>query len=220
MLHDIKLEAKKRGLSQDKLTTEQLAMLARIARESQKGSTGALGKLYEPIVRHLMTAHGLSMGDFRARTQEKADIIVYVEGHAVTVEVKTGDGIVANYNDGQLEEADILPGKGAIVYCTEPGELEDLDDLLDNSIVVTRAEFIGGVLCAGQKRHPNFRSGLKAATNSAALRAENKERQAIGLEPIRDCYTMQPTYRKARWALCQSGEYTSLRTFLEEIGRL
>ena len=220
MLHDIKLSAKKRGLSQEKLTSEQLAMMARIVSEAMKGSTGALGKLYEPIVRHLMTAHGLSVGDFRARSQEKADIVVHIGGRALTVEVKTGDGIVAGYHDGQLEEADILPGKDVIVYCTEPGELEDIDSLLDNSIAVTRSEFINGVLTAGQKRHPNFRSGLKAATNNSALRATNRERQAMGLEPIRDCYTMQPTYRKARWALCQSGEYTTLRTFLEEIGRL
>ena len=220
MLHDIKLSAKKRGLSQEKLTSEQLAMLERIAKETVKGSTGALGKLYEPIVRHLMSAHGLSIGDFRARAQEKADIVVYIDGRAVTVEVKTGDGIVANYNGGKLEEADILPGKDVVVYCTEPSALEDIDSLLDNSIAVTRSEFINDVLTVGQKRHPNFRSGLKTATNNTALRAVNRERQTMGLEPIRDCYIMQPSYRKARWALCQSGEYTTLRTFLEEIGRL
>lgn len=211
---------KDHDLSKYKLDLIALEVLGRLLKEQGKGSTGTSGKAFEIAVRRLLYKCGLAEEDYRARSSKVDDFRIVVNGKAYRGEIKTGDGIVANTGAEDLTEDDVLPGKALIVYCTEPEKLNSIDDLLDNTVVVSREEFLDTVLTAGQKRHPNWRSGLKPATNNLALRAENKIRKANGEKPLRDCYTMQPTYRKARWELCQSGELTTLRTFLEEIGRL
>lgn len=231
-MFEIEMFQKGHGLCQSRIDAEKLALIERMQAEAasklnedgsvRKGSTGWAGKYFETLVRFFLYKDGLRAADFRAHSSSKADFTLNFNGHRYAGEIKTGDGICAAYGVNELEADDVLPGKHLIVYCTEPQELSTVDDLLDNTVVVTRDEFLQVVLTAGQKRKPNWRSGLKPGVNSKALREANKARRAIDKKaPIQyDCYTMQPTYRKARWELCQSGELTSLRTFLEEIGRL
>ena len=222
---NIHLQAKGHGIGQKKLDAAQLEAGKRIIAEVLKQSTGAMGKLYELVVRFLLYKDGLKLSDFRARPAGELDFTLTIDGKRIRGQIKTGDGIVtgrmAPSDELEVSEADIMPGCDVIVYCTEPSKLDSVDAVLDNSVVVSREEFLSVVLTAGQKRRPNWRSGIKRDTNNSGLREQNRAHKGEpGYKPVRDCCTMQPSYRSARWELCQSGELTSLRTFLQDIGRL
>lgn len=214
------LSSKDHGLGQARLDEALEALVARIERELMLRSTGAIGKLTEVVIRHLLSASGLTEADFRARSAGKADATIRVDGTTFTFEIKTGDGIVAAMPIGRdLEPDDICDGRDLIIYAADAIRFTSMDDLLDKTIVITHERFVTEVLTAGQKRRPNWKSGLKAATNSASLREENKVRKAEGLEPIRDCYTLQPSYHEARSALCKKSSPDTLRKFLLRVGR-
>lgn len=219
----IRMTAKKRGINQEQLDVLSTAMYERIVRESLKGSTGYLGKYYEPIVRHLLTAHGLTARDFHARENgsnqhDIEDGVLFLNGKRIKYEVKTGDGIIgwiAPTEEPAWSEDDILPGIDFVIYTCEVKQLTCEDDVLDNSVVLTRTEFLQFISTEGPKRSQTVRTATKAATNDQHLRELNDKFN----EKWRDCIIMQSAYRKARQAACESGNYCSLRSFLQENGR-
>lgn len=234
MMKYIELTRKRRGLAQEALDTQNSALYARLRQEATlteeamaagktKGSTGSNGKYAEPIVRHLLTAHGLTADDMHARTNGSnthvvEDGVLYIQGARVKYDVKTGDGIV-----GYIEptahptwtEDDILPELDLVIYACEVESFASEDDVLDGFIVLTRAEFLEFISVNGPKRKQNPITATKAATNGKDLRYYNKHAE----EKLRDCITLQPAYRAARAAACESGMYLSLRSFLQDIGR-
>ena len=219
----IHLTAKKKGLNQAQLNVLSREMYERILRESLKGSTGYLGKYYEPIVRHLLTAHGLTARDFHARENGSnqhivEDGVLVIDGQRIKYEVKSGDGIIGwlePSEDPAWSEDDILPDVDLIVYTCEVKNLTCEDDILDNSVVLTRSEFLQFISTEGPKRSQTVRTATKTATNDQHLRELNSKFNG----KWRDCIIMQSAYRKARQAACESGNYLSLRSFLQEKGR-
>lgn len=214
---------KAHGMGKAKLHEELENLIRRLEAEMAKKSTGAYGKLTEVLVRHMLMAAGLEPADFRARPQGKDDAMIRVDGRTETFEVKTGGGIVY-YSDEpsqtlQLPEADVLfNGADLVAWAPEAPTFTCMDDLLDGTFIVPRALFLSQVLTAGQKRKPCWQSGLKTGTNSKVLREANKAR-AEGEKPYRDCFIFQPTYWPAMVEEVNNGEYDTLRTYLEDIGR-
>lgn len=224
------LKAKRKGISQDKLNQAQEAAFDRLDKQDTKGlqehgraSTGRYGKMYEPAVRHQLSARGLESYDYKARPNDgRYDGKLFYNGHYLKYEIKTGDGIVGDMmptDQPSWTEDDILPKADIVIYCAEPSLLEDEDDLLDNSVALYRAEFLEFIAVNGPKRSQSVRTATKAGTNDAYWRAVNCDRKKNGEKPVRDCICLQSAYRAARWNACISGEYRSLRTLLEELGR-
>ena len=213
---EIELNAKRRGLKQEALDDELNAMWDGLHSEEALGSTGWFNKGYEPSVRHLMASHGLVEGDAHARRNGTNsyidDGVIFINGQRFRYEVKSGDGIVAQFPMTEtpvFDEDMILPGADLVVYTCEVKELRDEDDVLDNSIVLTRAEFLEFIATEGPKRNKTVKSAVKFGMNSPMARRTK----------MKDCICLQPTYRKARQDACLSGNYLSLRSFLQDIGR-
>lgn len=222
MLFNIELQAKKKGLSQEKLDKAMSEQNDRLMDEMEKGSTGTFGKCYERYVRHPLLKRGIqSEDDFRARPNCTIipDVMIKIHNVWTRIEIKTGDGIIGWTDKERIEEEDILHSFGYIVYCAEPTKLNSMDDVLDKSIVLTREEFFRFLAENGPKRkNSTWKTGVKLGVNSKALREANKHRDEG--EPVKhDCIVLHPSYRMARWMACKSGRYTSLRKFLKVIDR-
>lgn len=210
--------------------------------------TGSEGYQFEKAVEQLVSASGVKTEKIAA--PGKVDRIVYLPGadgkkHRYNMEIKSGSGIVANLpaEKGLRSIADftedvILPGVDLVVYAAKPGEFECLDDLLDNSAVLSREAFIAMVSTNCGKRKSGFESGFSVQCNNSALVEKNRAlpgREIIdkktgekkitkrGCERWTDCIVMQTSYLEARAEGVElglaTGEYISLRTWLEDNGR-
>lgn len=221
-MNRIELTAKKHGLGQQTLNDLQNKKYARLEAEEAKRSTGVYAKDFEPNVRHLLTKHGLTRNDFHCRTNGSnthyiEDGVIFVNGQRLRYEVKTGDGIIGYIEpseDPEWNEDDILPGVDLVIYACEVKEMTCEDDILDNTIVLMRNGFLTFIATEGPKNKKTVRTATKFGTNDKFWREQNKKGGHW-----RDCIVLQPTYRRARQIACLSGEYTSLRTFLEENDR-
>jgi len=177
----------------------------------EKGSTGAYGDYLDAIVRHLWKKSGIDADDFRVHNKGELDAMSRSNGG---LEIKTGNGILG-YTRTETISPDYCKLAKYVAYCAKPQELASVDDVLDYVLIFTRAEFIDFVGTCGLKRKAgNFSSGCKLGVNSKELRELNK-----GLPrgaKLHDCIMLQPAYLEARWTASLNGEYTTLRTFLEE----
>ena len=177
----------------------------------EKGSTGAYGDYFDAIVRHLWKKSGLEPDDFRVHHMGELDALSKANGG---LEVKTGNGILG-YTRTETISPDYCKLAKYVAYCAKPQELSSVDDVLDYTLLLTREEFIDFVGTCGLKRKAgNFASGCKLGVNSKELRERNKELPRGA--KLHDCIMLQPAYLEARWTASVNGEYTTLRTFLEE----
>ena len=221
------ISSKGHGLGRATVAAESAAADARWAAEAAKGSTGVHGKRLDAVVRWLFNTDGLAREDYRCRSAERHDFDFYCGGHRYHGETKSGGGIVANYTGEDITEEDLFPGADIVVYAPDPDAFTTLDDVLDGCIVLTRAELLL-FLAVGQRRRPNWRSGIKAAANNPALREENKRRGLAEKEAglprgslgrQYDCWILQPKseYADARRESIRRGDWTSLRQYLMDI---
>lgn len=178
-----------------------------------KGSTGIFGIYFEDIVRYCWRKSGLAPDDFRVHSAGEHDAMNRKNGG---LEVKTGSGIIG-YTRTETISEEYCPLDKYVAYTAKPQEMRTLDDVLDNTLLFTREEFLQFVATIGLKRKAgNFASGCKLGVDNKALRKANETRPRGA--KLHDCIVLQPTYLEARYAACISGEYTTLRTFLEENG--
>lgn len=211
--------------------------------------TGVSGARFELTVKHLASAKGLRT-DTIAETG-KTDVIVYVDGKRIRLEVKTGCGIVAQLKPtlgdviDNYSEADLLPNVDLIVFAPRASEFEDIDELLDETLVLdvpSWAEFM--IENSGKRKH-SFGTAFKLSVNNNKLRDLN---DAIPARPMldkkgnpvleedgtpkmtkrgiprwTDCITMQEAYRQqiveAVQYNAETHDFRTLGEWLEEIGR-
>lgn len=230
-------------------------IMAKVYSKYMNAGTGSDGYQFEKAVEQEISACGVKNEYIQAAG--KVDRIVYIAGedgkkHRVRIEIKSGSGIVATLapelglrSIADFTEDAVLPGVDLVIYAAKPGEFECLDDLLDNSVVMTRVEFITMVSENCGKRKSGFESGFSVQCNNSALVDKNKALPARpvldrkgnpvldedgnvkmtrrGCERWTDCITMQTSYLDSRAAAVDlglaTGEMTSLRTWLEDNGR-
>lgn len=206
----IAIEPKSR-VSRTKFELAHEGVLAKLDAAKKKGSTGTAGAYFEIIVRHLWKKCGIVPEDFRVHSKDQRDALNRKNGG---LEIKSGSGIIG-YTRTETISADFCRLDRYVAYCAKPDELRDVDDVLDNTLIFTRDEFIEFVGTCGLKRKAgNFASGCKLGVDDKGLRELNKTLPRG--QKVHDCIVLQPSYLEARWQACQSGEYTTLRTFLEE----
>jgi len=130
----------------------EAALYTRPAAEKLKGSTAERyaisAKGVEVYIRHELYA-SMDPADCRCRTAGRADIILYMDGHRYTAEIKTGGTVGAPQLDGSWTEADILPGKPYIVFPVIDA-CETYNDVLDNTAIMPRELFLE--LCEAASR--------------------------------------------------------------------
>ena len=230
--------------SQTKLNNTMAKAYAKYAH----AGTGSEGDQFEIAVAQVASACGVKTEFVKAAG--KVDLLVYLPGadgqkHLVRIEIKSGSGIVAQLpaelgtrSIADFDESWILPGADLVIYAAKPGEFETLDDLLDNSVVMGRSEFITMVSNAGGKRKSGFTTCFTVQCNNTALVKKNaalpgreivdkktgeKKITKRGCPRWTDCIVMQTSYLDARAEAVElglaTGEMMSLRTWLEEIGR-
>lgn len=191
----------------------------------ERGSTGYHGAQFELYACDAMAKYGIKTS--YVKKAGCADFTMTVDKHDYAIEIKSGSGIVgqkpvqAGDSIGNYSEADILPGADFVVYAAKPKEFEDMEELLDYSLVFTREEFISWAIeNAGSRKH-GFSTAFKLGVNNSALRAENKALKAMGEKTYSDCICLQASYLDQReQAIKENYEYCTLREFLQNYGRM
>lgn len=150
-----------------------------------KVSTGYEGCRYEKTVEQLVSAKGIRCELVTA--SGKVDLIIYIPNpltgkkQRVRIEIKTGTGIVAmlptelgmrSIND--YGPADLLPGADLVIYAARASEFEDIDDLLDESIVMKPIEWAEFMIANSGKRAKGFGTAFKLAVNGRKLAELNR----------------------------------------------
>lgn len=234
---NVSLEAKKLAQATlDRLMAETVAHYSKAGQPVldadgnflHRGSTGCDNSTYEVICRHLFNKNGLRKGDNFARKAEQDDVVVYVGGHRMVVEIKSGsDCIVGNIPEKLGDHItrhtvdEILPKADLVCFAARVHDFEDLDDLLDESLVMTREEFIEFCITYSGSKKQAFETAFKLGVNGKSCRDKNKERKASGeVGRYTNCIVLQPSYAERRaQAITDNFEYQTLRDWLEENGR-
>lgn len=187
-------------MSATRIINANNAATARYAQEKKKGSTAERYaysmKKVEYVIRHECYEGGLrSEEDFRARRQGSPDIILTINGVRGRGEVKCGGTVSKGGWCGEnFDECDIMPDA---VYVIIPliTEIYDDDDVYDNSIILTRAEYLDICRAASRKgikstfhiTGPKTRPVIAyQSTPLAKVRATVKSMLESG-----DCYTVR-----------------------------
>lgn len=169
-------------------------LMAKAYAKYAHAGTGSDGDQFEIAVAQVASACGVKTEFVKA--SGKVDLLVYLPGedgqkHLIRIEIKSGSGIVAQLTPrlglrsiDEFDESVILPKADMVIYAAKPGEFETLDDLLDNSVVMDRSEFITMVSNAGGKRKSGFTTCFSVQCNNTALAAKNKA--LAGLTEIYD----------------------------------
>lgn len=167
----------KAGQSQEKLDQRVDA----IWNKYSKG-TGSTGCQMELIVRHLMSAKGITTEVVQAAG--KADLIVFLPNangkmKRFVIEIKTGTGIVAEV-PAMLEDsmtnhspAEVYPKADLVVYAARATEFIDIDDVLDETLVLPTLEWVQFMIDNSGVRKHGFETAFKLGVNNKALRDKN-----------------------------------------------
>ena len=216
--------------------------------------TGTDGYRFEMVVRQLISAKGIR-NEVMA-SAGKVDQVLYLKDEhgklrRTKCEIKTSTGIVAQYpaTFGDTIEnhsvAEVYPDADLIFYAARASEFEDLDDLLDETIVLKVPNWAAFMIENSGKRKHEFGTAFKLAVNNGTLREKN---QAIPARPVldkkgnpvldedgtpkmtkrglprwTDCIVIQEAYREqiadAIQANLETHEYETLGEWLERNGR-
>ena len=228
-------------------------LMDKIWNKYSKG-TGADGSRYEKVVAQLVSANGIKTE--LVAESGRVDLLVYLPDPSgkrklYRIEIKTGTGIVAQlaptFGDSmeQHSEDELLPKADLVIYTARATEFEDIDDLLDESLVLERKDWIQFMIENSGVRKHGFSTAFKLSVNNGTLREKNeaiaprpvvdkKGNQVYdedgnpkftkrGLDRWTDCIVIQEAYQKqiaqAITDNLATNEYRTLGRWLEEIGR-
>lgn len=215
-----------------KETIQKIREYAELSREKlQSGSkdTAILPKWAETVIRAACNGERLARNDVKARGLEKTDIMMVIDGKRVKLEVKCSAGAVFySRKDGcgnpldlpqsldEFGENQILAGADFVVYApdTFPDWLNNPEQVLKSSFVLTRADFIDLLLAMTKGR--NY--GLKID------RARGQVTMCNLVDKKRNKETGEVKYYTARldraWDFIESKGFPTVESWLKELGRL
>ena len=203
--------------------------LSRTKLQSGSKDTAILPKLAETVIRAACNGERLARNDVKARGLEKTDIVMVIEKKRIKLEVKCSAGAVFySRKDGcgnpldlpqtidEFDESQILSGADLVVYApdTFPEWLNNPEQVLKSSFVMTRADFIGLLLAMTKGR--NY--GLKID------RARGQVTMCNLVDKKRNKETGEIKYYTARldraWDYIESNNSPTVESWLKELGRL
>lgn len=214
-----------------KETIQKIREYAELSREKLNNSkdTGVLPKWAETVIRAACNGERLAVNDVKARRAEKSDIVMYIGKKRVKLEVKCSAGAVFySRKDGcgnpldlpqtldEFSENQILAGADFIIYApdTFPDWLNNPEQVLKSSFVLTRADFIDLLLAMTKGR--NY--GLKID------RARGQVTMCNLVDKKRNKETGEVKYYTARldraWDFIESHDFPTVENWLKELGRL
>lgn len=215
-----------------KETIQKIREYSKLSREKlQSGSkdTAILPKWAETVIRAACNGERLARNDVKARRAEKSDIVMYIEKKRVKLEVKCSAGAVFYAKkDGcgnpldlpqtldEFGENQILSGADLVIYApdTFPDWLNNPEQVLKSSFVMTRADFIGLLLAMTKGR--NY--GLKID------RARGQVTMCNLVDKKRSKETGEIKYYTARldraWDYIEARDFPTVESWLKELGRL
>lgn len=212
-------------------TAKKIREYAEFSREKLQNSkdTAILPKWAETVIRAACNGERLAASDVKARRAEKTDIVMYIEKKRIKLEVKCSAGAVFYARkDGcgnqldlpqsleQFSENQILAGADLVVYApdTFPEWLNNPEQVLKSSFIMTRADFIGLLLAMTKGR--NY--GLKID------RARGQVTMCNLVDKKRNKETGEIKYYTARldraWDYIESRGFPTVESWLKELGRL
>lgn len=207
----------------------EYAELSRTKMQSGSKDTAILPKWAETVIRAACNGERLARNDVKARGLEKTDIMMVIDGKRCKLEVKCSAGAVFYARkDGcgnpldlpqsldEFGENQILAGADFIIYApdTFPDWLNNPEQVLKSSFVLTRADFIGLLLAMTKGR--NY--GLKID------RARGQVTMCNLVDKKRNKETGEIKYYTARldraWDYIESNNFPTVESWLKELGRL
>ena len=212
-------------------TAKKIREYATLSREKLQNSkdTAILPKWAETVIRAACNGERLAVNDVKARRAEKSDIVMYIGKKRVKLEVKCCAGAVFYAKkDGcgnpldlpqsleEFDESQILSGADLVVYApdTFPEWLNNPEQVLKSSFIMTRADFIGLLLAMTKGR--NY--GLKID------RARGQVTMCNLVDKKRNKETGEIKYYTARldraWDYIESNGFPTVESWLKELGRL
>ena len=219
----------KMGKKETKERIHQYSELSREKLMSNSKDTGILPKFAETVIRAACNGERLARNDVKARGLEKTDIVMVIDGKRCKLEVKCSAGAVFYARkDGcgnpldlpqtidEFDESQILSGADLVVYApdTFPDWLNNPEQVLKSSFVLTRADFIGLLLAMTKGR--NY--GLKID------RARGQVTMCNLVDKKRNKETGEIKYYTARldraWDFIESNNFPTVESWLKELGRL
>ena len=220
---------RKMGKKETKERIHQYSELSREKLMSNSKDTGILPKFAETVIRAACNGERLARNDVKARGLEKTDIVMVIDGKRCKLEVKCSAGAVFYARkDGcgnpldlpqtidEFDESQILSGADLVVYApdTFPDWLNNPEQVLKSSFVLTRADFIGLLLAMTKGR--NY--GLKID------RARGQVTMCNLVDKKRNKETGEIKYYTARldraWDFIESNNFPTVESWLKELGRL
>lgn len=106
-------------------------------------------KAAETLLRHGLYRQGLrSRSDFRARSANRADIVLTINGKRARADVKTGGTVCADAREDWNED-DIMRGIAYVIFPVIDTIVTE-EDLFDNTAIIDRDTFL--TLCAESSR--------------------------------------------------------------------
>ena len=221
--------SRKMGKKETKERIHQYAELSREKVLNNSKDTGILPKFAETVIRCACNGQRLYANDVKARQSEKTDIMMVVDGKRARIDVKCSAGAVFySKKDGcgnpldlpqsldEFGENQILAGADFIIYApdTFPGWLNNPEEVLKSSFVLTRADFIDLLLAMTKGR--NY--GLKID------RARGQVTMCNLVDKKRNKETGEVKYYTARldraWDFIESRGFPTVESWLKELGRL
>lgn len=219
----------KMGKKETKERIHQYAELSREKLQSGSKDTAILPKWTETVIRAACNGERLARNDVKARGLEKTDIMMVIDGKRCKLEVKCSAGAVFySRKDGcgnpldlpqtmdEFSENQILAGADFVVYApdTFPDWLNNPEQVLKSSFVLTRADFIDLLLAMTKGR--NY--GLKID------RARGQVTMCNLVDKKRNKKTGEIKYYTARldraWDFIESKGFPTVESWLKELGRL
>ena len=205
------------------------AELSRTKMQSGSKDTAILPKWAETVIRAACNGERLARNDVKARGLEKTDIVMVIDGKRCKLEVKCSAGAVFySRKDGcgnpldlpqtvdEFDESQILSGADLVIYApdTFPDWLNNPEQVLKSSFVLTRADFIDLLLAMTKGR--NY--GLKID------RARGQVTMCNLVDKKRNKETGEVKYYTARldraWDFIESKGFPTVESWLKEKGRL
>lgn len=218
----------KMGKKQTAEKVNQYAALSHDKLQSGSKDTAIVHKWVETVNRCYCNGERLAINDVKARKSEKDDIIMFINGKRVHVEVKCCAGAVFYAKkDGcgnsldlpdtldNFNESDILTNADYVIYTPDVFEewLDNPEQVIKSCFIMKRADFINLLLATTKGKNYGLKIDKARGQVTMCNLTERKK--------MKDGTVKTYTTRLDRaWDFIESNNFPTVESWLKELGRL